>query len=265
MAANVGSGAQFGYLLLWVIVAASVTAHSAVPVSKARAGDGRSLEDRQANGTPGPAGLLGTGRIVLMATDVAEVIGRLSHYLDLFNLTAAPCRSAGSSPGVVSLLLLTVQDRRGQRLFERVITALLLVIAIGFCGLRHTTPMRSSAVWHRFQGTESVLWPRRSWGRPSCHAVLPAIPGLARPAQASIRPSAAPAAHHPLGCRPGDADSRQGKRRDAADCRATGPWGHRLDPKAPYHAVDAAGRRSRCSSRSGWRQQRRRRWVLTPA
>lgn len=86
----------------------------------------------------------------------------------MFNL---PLPIGGIITGVVSLLLLTIQDRRGQRLFERVITALLLVIAIGFtASFFVVTPPNAvlGGLAPRFQGTESVLWPRRSWGRPSC-------------------------------------------------------------------------------------------------
>jgi manganese transport protein len=67
----------------------------------------------------------------------------------------------GIITGVISLLLLVVQDRRGQRLFERVITGLLLVIAVGFTSsfFVATPPPEDvfAGLVPRFQGAESVL------------------------------------------------------------------------------------------------------------
>jgi manganese transport protein len=67
----------------------------------------------------------------------------------------------GVITGVVSLLLLVVQDRRGQRVFERVITGLLLVIAVGFLSsLFVKAPPAADVVAGlvpKFDGPESVL------------------------------------------------------------------------------------------------------------
>lgn len=132
VAANVSSGAQFGYLLLWVIVAANVMA-ALVQYLSAKLGlvTGRSLPEAigKRMGRPARLAYWAQAEIVAMATDVAEVIGGAIALRIMFNL---PLPIGGIITGVVSLLLLTIQDRRGQRLFERVITALLLVIAIGF-------------------------------------------------------------------------------------------------------------------------------------
>ncbi len=247
VAANVSSGAQFGYLLLWVIVAANVMA-ALVQYLSAKLGlvTGRSLPEAigKRMGRPARLAYWAQAEIVAMATDVAEVIGGAIALRIMFNL---PLPIGGIITGVVSLLLLTIQDRRGQRLFERVITALLLVIAIGFTASFFVVtppPMRSSAVWHRAFREPRAFFGRGDHGGDR-HAArrLPAFRSRARPARASRSgPSAAPAAaRHPLGCRPGDADSRRGKRRDAAGCRAehAGPWGHRLDrrrlPRRPRH------------------------------
>ena len=64
-----------------------------------------------------------------MATDLAEVIGGAIALDLLFDL---PLLLGGLIAGVVSLALLSVQNRRGQRPFERVITGFLLIIAVGF-------------------------------------------------------------------------------------------------------------------------------------
>lgn len=162
-AANVSSGAQFGYLLLWVIVAANVMA-ALVQYLSAKLGlvTGRSLPEAigKRMGRPARLAYWAQAEIVAMATDVAEVIGGAIALRIMFNL---PLPIGGIITGVVSLLLLTIQDRRGQRLFERVITALLLVIAIGFTASFFVVtppPMRSSAVWHR-----AFREPRAFFGR----------------------------------------------------------------------------------------------------
>ncbi|MBW8710653.1 MAG: Nramp family divalent metal transporter, partial [Mycobacterium sp.] len=62
---------------------------------------------------------------------------------------------------VVSLLLLAIQNWRGQRMFERVISGLLLIIAIGFLTSLFVEPPSAADVaaglLPRFQGAESVL------------------------------------------------------------------------------------------------------------
>ena len=59
--------------------------------------------------------------LVAMATDLAEVVGGAIALNLLFHL---PLLVGGIITGVVSLLLLVIQDRRGQRVFERVIMSL---------------------------------------------------------------------------------------------------------------------------------------------
>jgi manganese transport protein len=93
-----------------------------------------------------------------MATDVAEMVGGAIALQILFNL---PLLLGGLITGAVSLLVLGVRDRRGQLWFERVITALLLVIAIGFvASFFVATPPPGDVLRGlvpRFHGTESVL------------------------------------------------------------------------------------------------------------
>ncbi|QUR68813.1 Mn(2+) uptake NRAMP transporter MntH [Mycobacterium spongiae] len=161
VAANVSSGAQFGYLLLWVIVAANVMA-SLVQYLSAKLGlvTGHSLPETIGTRMTRRARLAFwvQAEIVAMATDVAEVVGGAIALRILFNL---PLPIGGIITGVISMLLLMVQDRRGQRLFERVITGLLLVIAIGFTASFFVVTPPPNAVFSglvpRFQGTESVL------------------------------------------------------------------------------------------------------------
>lgn len=161
VAANVSAGTQFGYLLLWVIVAANVMA-GLVQYLSAKLGlvTGRSLPEAIGDRMGRPSRLIywAQAEIVAMSTDVAEVIGGAIALRILFGL---PLWVGGLVTGAVSLLLLMIKDRRGQRLFEVVITGLLLMIAIGFtASFFVATPPASdvlSGLMPRFQGTESVL------------------------------------------------------------------------------------------------------------
>jgi manganese transport protein len=161
VAANVSAGTQLGYLLLWVIVVANVAA-GLVQYLSAKLGlvTGRSLPAAIGNrmGRPLRLTFWAQAEIVAMATDVAEVIGGAIALRILFGL---PLPLGGMITGVISLLLLSIKDRRGQLLFERVITGLLLVIAVGFAASFFvSTPPPGAVVGGllpRFHGTESVL------------------------------------------------------------------------------------------------------------
>lgn len=161
VAANVSSGTQFGYLLLWGVVAANLMA-GLVQYLSAKLGliTGRSLPETIGRRMSRPVRLAywAQAELVAMATDVAEVIGGAIALHLLFDV---PLTIGGIITGVIALLLLSIQDRRGQRLFERVITGLLLVTAIGFtAGFFVATPPPDAVLGGlvpRFQGTESVL------------------------------------------------------------------------------------------------------------
>jgi manganese transport protein len=161
VAANVSSGAQFGYLLLWVIVVANVLA-GLVQYLSAKLGlvTGRSLPEAIGGRMSRPLRLAFwvQAELVAMATDVAEMVGGAIALQVLFNL---PLLLGGLITGAVSLLVLGVRDRRGQLWFERIITALLLVIAIGFvASFFVATPPPGDVLRGlvpRFHGTESVL------------------------------------------------------------------------------------------------------------
>jgi len=161
VAANVSAGAQFGFLLLWVIVVANVMA-GLVQYLSAKLGlvTGRSLPEVIATQLSRRARLAywAQAEIVAMATDVAEVIGGAIALRILLHL---PLLIGGAITGAVSLLLLRIQDQRGQRIFERVITGLLLVIAIGFtASFFVATPPPGAVIGGlvpRFHGKESLL------------------------------------------------------------------------------------------------------------
>ncbi len=161
VAANVSAGAQFGYLLVWVIVVANAMA-GLVQYLSAKLGlvTGRSLPEAVADHTRTPTRIAYwiQAELVAVATDLAEVVGGAIALYLLFDL---PLLLGGVITGVVSLLLLSLQNHRGQRVFERVITGLLMIIAIGFLtSLFVEAPPAAevaAGLIPRFQGTESLL------------------------------------------------------------------------------------------------------------
>lgn len=161
VAANVSAGAQYGYLLLWVIVVANVLA-GLVQYLSAKLGlvTGRSLPSAIGKEMNRPLRLAFwvQAELVAIATDAAEVVGGAIALHILFGL---PLLLGGIVTGVVSLLLLAIQDRRGQIIFERVITGLLMIIAVGFAASFFVATPPPDAVLGglvpRFQGPETVL------------------------------------------------------------------------------------------------------------
>jgi manganese transport protein len=161
VAANVSAGAQYGFLLVWVIVVANAMA-GLVQYLSAKLGlvTGRSLPEAVADHTRTPTRITYwlQAELVAMATDLAEVVGGAIALHLLFDL---PLLVGGVITGAVSLLLLAIQNWRGQRMFERVISGLLLVIAIGFLTSLFVEPPAAGDVVEgllpRFEGAESVL------------------------------------------------------------------------------------------------------------
>jgi manganese transport protein len=161
IAANVSAGAQFGFLLVWVIVVANLMA-ALVQYLSAKLGlvTGCTLPEavRDRTSTPSRIAYWIQAELVAIATDVAEIIGGAIALYLLFDL---PLVAGGVITGVVSLGLLAVGDRRGQRMFERVITGLLLIIAAGFlASLVVNVPPPDEVInglVPRFDGVQSVL------------------------------------------------------------------------------------------------------------
>ena len=161
VAANVSAGAQFGFLLVWVIVVANVMA-GLVQYLSAKLGlvTGRTLPEAVAGSTSTPTRIAYwlQAELVAIATDLAEVVGGAIALYLLFDL---PLLVGGIITGLISLLMLAVQNRRGQQVFERVITGLLLVIAVGFLTSLFVEPPSAGEVVGglvpRFDGPESIL------------------------------------------------------------------------------------------------------------
>ncbi|GAA1350916.1 Nramp family divalent metal transporter [Falsarthrobacter nasiphocae] len=161
VAANMASGAQYGYLLVWVLVAANAMA-ALVQYQSAKLGlvTGGTLPEHIARAV-GPRWRWPywvQAELAIIATDMAEVIGGA---VALHILWGVPLWAGGLVMGVFSVLLLLARDARGQRAFEAVIVAMLAVVAAGFlAGLVVSAPAPrdvAAGLVPRFEGVGSVL------------------------------------------------------------------------------------------------------------
>ncbi|PVZ60912.1 Nramp family divalent metal transporter [Arthrobacter sp. H-02-3] len=161
VAANLTAGANFGYLLVWVLVVANAMA-VLVQYQSAKLGlaTGHSLPEILGKrlGTRRRRLYWAQAEIVAGATDMAEVIGGAVALNLLFGL---PLLAGGFIIGLSSMLLLALQSHRSQKSFEYAIMMLLAVIAIGFVsGLFVNPPDAGNALTGlvpRFEGTDTVL------------------------------------------------------------------------------------------------------------
>lgn len=161
VAANLTAGAQYGYLLVWVLVAANAMA-VLVQYLSAKLGlvTGQSLPELLGSRLrTGPRRLYwAQAELVAAATDLAEVIGGAVALHLLFGI---PLVLGGVIVGVFSIALLAVQNRYGQRRFEFAILALLAVIAVGFLAGLFVSPVdwgaAAGGLVPRFEGTATVL------------------------------------------------------------------------------------------------------------
>ncbi len=130
-ATNIQGGAQFGYLLLWVVLLANVMA-MLIQYLSAKLGiitDHNLPELFRARYPRSLAwGMWVQAEAMAMATDIAEFVGAA---LGLNLLFGVPLLTAGLMTGVIAFVILDLQ-RRGYRRFELAITALLGVIFMGF-------------------------------------------------------------------------------------------------------------------------------------
>ncbi|MGI4895474.1 MAG: Nramp family divalent metal transporter [Janthinobacterium lividum] len=161
VAANLTAGASYGYLLLWVLVAANAMAVLVQYLSaKLSVVTGSTLPEvlRERLGRRARLAFWGQAELVAVATDLAEVIGGA---VALHLLFRTPLLLGGVIVGVVSIGLLALQSRSGVRRFEAVIIGLLLIILVGFVsGVVLAPPDPSQAVAGlvpHFQGRETVL------------------------------------------------------------------------------------------------------------
>ena len=96
--------------------------------------------------------------LVAAATDLAEVIGGAIALHILFGI---PLLAGGVIVGVISMLLLVLQTRRGPRFFEFVVTGLLAIVTAGFVTGLFFGPVSwdeaVAGIVPRFEGTPTVL------------------------------------------------------------------------------------------------------------
>jgi hypothetical protein len=160
-ATNIQAGAQFGYLLLWVIVASNLTAMLIQTLSaKLGIATGLNLAEQCREHFPRRLTLFMwvLMELVAMATDLAEFLGAALGFNLLFGI---PLWLAGILAAITTFLILSL-ERYGFRPLEAVITSMVGVIAV--CYVVETIldqPAWGLVVYHSvvpmFRGRESVL------------------------------------------------------------------------------------------------------------
>jgi manganese transport protein len=160
-ATNIQGGAEFGYLLVWVIVASNLMAMLIQSLSaKLGIATGMNLAEtcREQFPTNVTWGMWLLAEVVAMATDLAEFLGAALGFNLLFNIPLFP---AAILTAITTFLILALQ-RYGFRPLEAVITAMVGVIAVCYLLEMIFADADWGAVGHsvthpRFSGTESVL------------------------------------------------------------------------------------------------------------
>ncbi len=161
VAANITAGSRYGYLLVWVLVAANAIAMF-IQYQSAKLGivTGRSLPELLGSrlGTGTRRAFWVQAELVAAATDIAEVIGGA---IALNLLFGVPLPIGGVIIGMVAIGILAVQTRRGQRPFETVIVGLLAVISLGFLAGLFVSPVdwgaAAGGLVPHFDGAPTVL------------------------------------------------------------------------------------------------------------
>ncbi|MFT4259853.1 MAG: Nramp family divalent metal transporter [Microbacterium sp.] len=199
VASNMTAGAQYGYLLVWVVVAGNVMAWL-IQYLSAKLGvvTGQSLPEvlgTRLRNRWGRRAYWLQAELVAMATDLAEVIGGAVALNLLFGV---PLLVGGIITGAVSMTLLAVQSRRGPRPFEFVIVALLAIITIGFVAGVFVAPPDpagiASGMVPRFEDTGSVLLAASILGATIMPHAIYAHSSLARDRFGAAQPGEADAA-----------------------------------------------------------------------
>ena len=156
-ATNIQAGAQFGYLLLWVVVASNLMAMLIQTLSaKLGIATGHNLAELCREHFPLMIvwGMWGLGEVVAMATDLAEFLGAAIGFQLLLGI---PLLWGGLLTALVTSLILGLQHR-GFRPIEAVIAVLVGVIALSYV-------------------VETIL-DRPAWGAIAFHAVIPQFSGV---------------------------------------------------------------------------------------
>ena len=130
-ATNMASGSQYGYMLLWVVLAANLTAMLVQSLSaKLGIATGRSLPEVCRDLFPRPVVIFLwiQAELIAMATDLAEFVGAA---LGIYLVFGIPLFIAGLLTGVLAFGILGLQAW-GFRRLEATISALVGVIVIAF-------------------------------------------------------------------------------------------------------------------------------------
>jgi len=155
-ATNIQAGSQFGYRLIWVVVASNLMALLVQALSaKLGIATGVNLAEHCRNEFPRPVvwGMWVLMEIVAMATDLAEFLGAAIGFNLLFGM---PLWVAAIATAIATLLILAL-EARGFRPFEAVISVLVGVIAVAYL-------------------FETILSPP-DWKQVMIHSVLPSFGG----------------------------------------------------------------------------------------
>jgi manganese transport protein len=155
-ATNIAGGAQFGYTLLWVIIASNLMAMLIQALSaKLGIATGKNLAEHCRASFPKPVVyfMWGLMEVVAMATDLAEFLGAA---LGFNLLLGIPLWVAGILTAIATFLILGL-ERYGFRPLEAVITSFVGVIALSYV-------------------IETII-DRPNWGLVAYHAVVPQFSG----------------------------------------------------------------------------------------
>jgi manganese transport protein len=160
-ATNIQGGAQFGYTLLWVVVATNLMAMLIQTLSaKLGIASGKNLAELCRESFPRPVviGMWVLMEIVAMATDLAEFLGAA---LGFYLLLGIPLWVAGFLTAIITFIILGL-ERYGFRPLEAVITALIGVISLCYLiEIILVKPVWGEVLYHavvpQFSGKESVL------------------------------------------------------------------------------------------------------------
>ncbi|MCL4561219.1 MAG: Nramp family divalent metal transporter [Chloroflexi bacterium] len=155
-ATNIQGGAQFGYLLLWVILLSNLFAMLIQTLSaKLGIATGKNLAEHCRNNFSRPVVLVMwfLMELVAMATDLAEFLGAAVGFNLLLGI---PLWSAGILTAIATFLILGL-ERYGFRPLEAIITALVSVVAVSYL-------------------IETIL-DRPAWGQVAYHAFVPQLAG----------------------------------------------------------------------------------------
>jgi len=160
-ATNIQGGAQFGYLLVWVIVASNLMAMLIQTLSaKLGIATGMNLAEQCRAHFPRPVVIVMwlLMEVVAMATDLAEFLGAALGFQLLMGIPLF----AGALLTALATVLILGMERYGFRPLEAVISAMVGMIAL--CYLLETIIVRPDwgliayhAVVPHFSGTESIL------------------------------------------------------------------------------------------------------------